>query len=140
MKNKIASIRQRLLNLAKKESVDFKRILTRYGIERLLHRLSIPFSAGSREARGPGLPEGIRNRRDVPAAIDQMGADAVIPSKANRKQQRPLDAKTYKRRNRVERFFCLLKQFRRIATRYEKLASRYAAFALVVAGFIWREV
>ena len=40
MKNKIASIRQRLLNLAKKESVDFQRILTRYGIERLLHRLS----------------------------------------------------------------------------------------------------
>lgn len=73
------------------------------------------------------------------ATIDQMGADAVIPSKANRKQQRTLDAETYKRRNRIERFFCLLKQFRRIATRYEKLASRYAAFVLVVAGFVWRE-
>ncbi len=73
------------------------------------------------------------------ATIDQMGADAVIPSKANRKQQRTLDAETYKRRNRIERFFCLLKQFRRIATRYEKLASRYAAFVLVVGGFVWRE-
>jgi hypothetical protein len=40
MKNKIASIRQRLLNLAKQESVDFQRVLTRYGIERLLHKLS----------------------------------------------------------------------------------------------------
>lgn len=73
------------------------------------------------------------------ATIDQMGANAVIPSKANRKQQRVIDAKAYKRRNRIERFFCLLKQFRRIATRYEKLASRYAAFILVVAGFVWRE-
>ena len=76
---------------------------------------------------------------DLLATIDQMGADAVIPSKTNRKQQRTLDAETYKRRNRIERFFCLLKQFRRIATRYEKLASRYAAFVLVVAGFVWRE-
>jgi transposase len=50
-----------------------------------------------------------------------------------------IDGEAYKRRNRVERFFCLLKQFRRIATRYEKLASRYAAFVLVVAGFVWRE-
>lgn len=40
MKNKIASVRQRLLNLAKQESVDFQRVLIRYGIERLLHRLS----------------------------------------------------------------------------------------------------
>ncbi len=71
--------------------------------------------------------------------IDQVGAGAVIPSKANRKQQRTLDVETYKRRNRIERFFSLLKQFRRIATRYEKLASRYAAFVLVVAGFVWRE-
>ena len=76
---------------------------------------------------------------DLLAIIDQMGASAVIPSKANRKQQRVIDAEVYKRRNRVERFFCLLKQYRRIATRYEKLASRYAAFVLVVAGFLWRE-
>ena len=40
--------------------------------------------------------------------IDQMGAGAVIPSKANRKQQRTLDVETYKRRNRIERFFSLL--------------------------------
>lgn len=74
------------------------------------------------------------------ATIDEMGASAIIPSKANRKQQRELDGEAYKRRNRVERFFCcLLKQFRRIATRYEKLASRYAAFVLVVAGFVWRK-
>lgn len=73
------------------------------------------------------------------AIIDQMGASGVIPSKANRRQQREIDAETYKRRNRIERFFCRLKQFRRIATRYEKLASRYAAFVLVVAGFVWRE-
>lgn len=37
------------------------------------------------------------------ATIDEMGASAVIPSKANRKQQRTIDSETYKRRNRVER-------------------------------------
>ena len=67
---------------------------------------------------------------------NKIGAEAVIPSKANR-EQRPLDLEHDKSRNLIERFFCRLKQFRRIATRYDKLASRFSAFIALVATFIW---
>ncbi|ANG63399.1 transposase [Marinobacterium aestuarii] len=56
------------------------------------------------------------------AAIQRTGAEAVIPSRKNRQHPRPLDRHLYKDRNLVERFFQKLKQFRRIATRYERLA------------------
>lgn len=43
----------------------------------------------------------------------------------------------YKSRNLIERFFLRLKHFRRIATRYDKLAVRFEAFISIVAAFIW---
>ncbi len=49
--------------------------------------------------------------------IQHVGAEAVIPSRKNRLQARPLGRDIYKNRNLVERFFQKLKQFRRIATR-----------------------
>lgn len=52
--------------------------------------------------------------------IEEIGATAVIPPKSNRKIQREYDKHYYKERNLVERFFCRLKQFRGIATRYCK--------------------
>lgn len=52
--------------------------------------------------------------------IETMGAVAVIPSTANRKEKRDYDKHYYKERNLIERFFCKLKQFRGIATRYCK--------------------
>lgn len=52
--------------------------------------------------------------------IKEMGATAVIPPKSNRTVQREYDKDYYKERNLVERFFCRLKQFRGIATRYCK--------------------
>jgi transposase len=74
---------------------------------------------------------------EVLETIKEAGAKAVIPLKNNRKQQREFDAEQYKNRNLIERFFCRIKQFRRIATRYEKLASRYSAFIALAASFIW---
>ncbi len=71
------------------------------------------------------------------AAIQLSGAKAVIPPKSNRLIPRTFDRYQYKHRNLVERFFCRLKQFRRIATRYDKLASRFSAFIALVASFIW---
>jgi transposase len=63
---------------------------------------------------------------------------AVIPSSAARKTPYPLDRKTYRRRNVIERLFCRLKNWRRIATRYDRLASNYlAALALVSAVIAW---
>jgi transposase len=52
--------------------------------------------------------------------IESTGAKAVIPAKSNRKQHRDYDKHLYKQRNRIERCFSRLKQFRRFATRYDK--------------------
>lgn len=69
--------------------------------------------------------------------IDAMKATAVIPPKANRKVLRSYDKHVYKSRNLIERFFARLKQFRRIATRYDKLDIRFAAFISIAATLIW---
>ena len=47
------------------------------------------------------------------------------------------DRTIYKDRNRIERFFCRFKQFRRIATRYDKLVERYASIVALGASFVW---
>ena len=73
----------------------------------------------------------------VLAVIATCGAQAVIPPKKTRLVQRPFDRHLYKNRNLIERFFCRLKQFRRIATRYDKLASRFSAFIAIAATLIW---
>ena len=69
--------------------------------------------------------------------ITGIGAKALVPLKSNRRQQREFDADKYKNRNLVKRFFCRIKHFRRIATRYGKVASRYSAFVALAASFIW---
>jgi transposase len=68
--------------------------------------------------------------------IDAFGAQAIIPPRSNRKTQRKIDWHRYKARNLVERFFNRLKQFRRLATRYDKLASRFNAFLQVACAYI----
>ncbi len=61
----------------------------------------------------------------------------VIPPKANRLIKRETDFALYRERNLVERFFCKLKQFRAIATRYDKLANTFLAAVHLVAAIIW---
>ncbi|MBI3778892.1 MAG: IS5 family transposase, partial [Gammaproteobacteria bacterium] len=73
----------------------------------------------------------------IVAAVEALGAEPVIPSLSNRKDPRPVDWAQYKNRNIVERFFARLKQFRRIATRYDKLALRFASFLHLAAAYIW---
>jgi transposase len=70
-------------------------------------------------------------------AIAAMNAKAVIPPRANRREQRHWDAHQYKHRNLIERFFCRLKQFRRVATRYDKLMRRFESFVHLSAAFWW---
>lgn len=74
---------------------------------------------------------------DIIETIERNGGNAVIPSKSNRKVQRPLNATLYRNRNKIERLFCWLKRFRRIATRYEKLARRFANLILVAGIYLW---
>lgn len=69
--------------------------------------------------------------------ITEGGAEAVIPPKRNRKVKRPYDADLYKERNRVERFINKLKQFRRVATRYDKLLANFMGFVKLAAIAIW---
>ena len=57
----------------------------------------------------------------------------VIPNKSNRKSPHPFDRKRYKGRNTIERMFGRLKDFRRVATRYDKLARNFMAGLCLVA-------
>ena len=66
--------------------------------------------------------------------LHSSGTKAVIPNKSNRKIPYAFDAKAYKDRSVVERMFCRLKDFRRIATRYDKLAQNFLS-ALCIAAF-----
>ena len=69
--------------------------------------------------------------------IADEGAEVVIPPKRNRKVQRAYDRDLYKERNRIERFFSKLKQFRRVATRYDKLLANFMGFVKIAAIAIW---
>ena len=71
------------------------------------------------------------------AAIEQTRAEVVMPSKKNRTYCRLIDRVRYRRRNQVERFFNRLKDFRRLATRYEKTAISFLRFCFFFAGFCW---
>ena len=61
----------------------------------------------------------------------------MIPSNPTRKHPHAYDAEAYKRRNLIERMFCRLKDFRRIATRYDKLARNFLAGILIAAAVTW---
>lgn len=69
--------------------------------------------------------------------IDQ-GTTPIIPNNPTRKRPHPFDRDAYKRRNLVERMFYRLKDWRRIATRYDKLARNYAPAVALAAVVIWR--
>src|SRR5271155_2752545 len=69
--------------------------------------------------------------------IKRRGAKPVIPNKSNRKQPFPFDRKSYKLRHRIENAFCRLKDFRRIATRYDRLARNFFASVCLVAAIVW---
>jgi transposase len=63
------------------------------------------------------------------------GSLPVIPNNPTRKRQHPFDRDLYRGRNRIERTICRLKDFRRIATRYDKLAQNYLA-AIHIAAIV----
>ena len=69
--------------------------------------------------------------------LDERGITPVIPPKANRREPRMTDFALYRERNLVERFFCKLKQFRAIATRYDKLANTFLAAVALVCVLLW---
>src|SRR5947209_10336997 len=75
--------------------------------------------------------DGIRND------LAERGIEPVIPPRSNRKTPIEYDREAYKRRNLIERCVNRLKQFRRIATRYEKTARAYLSMLCIAAAKLW---
>jgi transposase len=73
----------------------------------------------------------------VLSVLETAGVKAVIPPKANRVVQRNYDKELYKIRHLIENFFAQLKQFRGIATRYDKRASTFLGAIHLAAAVIW---
>ena len=71
------------------------------------------------------------------AAIAAKGATAVIPNNASRSQKHAFDKHLYRERHLIECCFSKLKQFRRVATRYEKTARNYLAVVTLAAIILW---
>ncbi len=69
--------------------------------------------------------------------LAQAGKTAVIPPKANRKVPRPYDKDLYQARHLIENFFAKLKQYRAIATRYDKTARNFLAAIHLASAVIW---
>ena len=74
--------------------------------------------------------------KEVVDAVEGQGGEAVIPSRKNGSTPRVIDADRYKDRNLVERFWSKAKQYRRVATRFEKKAQNFLAFVHVASIMI----
>jgi transposase len=69
--------------------------------------------------------------------LKAQGAEAVIPPKSNRKNPRYYDKDLYQARHLIENFFAKLKQYRAIATRYDKLANSFLGGIYLASVVIW---
>ena len=77
---------------------------------------------------------------DANALLDLIrasGAQAHIPSTSQRLVHRSVNRRIYRQRNLVERFFCKLKHFRRVATRFDKLARNFLAAVALASTRLW---
>ena len=83
--------------------------------------------AGDKASSSPTARRRLRRRGIVP----------VIPTKRDQKRQAKFDREAYRARNRVERLINRLKQFRRIATRYEKRGVNYRAMLTIGMSLLW---
>lgn len=69
--------------------------------------------------------------------LQAAGKAGVIPPKANRASPRSFDRHIYKARHLIENFFARIKQFRAVATRYDKTARNFLAAVHLVASTVW---
>ena len=77
---------------------------------------------------------------DSDTLVKLIGANncrAVIPPRSNRKTLRTYDRWLYKERHLIENFFSKIKEYRKIATRYDKLADVFLSFVYFAAALIW---
>ena len=69
--------------------------------------------------------------------LEEQGCEVVIPSKGNRKDPHPYDKELYKARHLIENFFAKLKQYRAIATRYDKTSRNFLGAIYLAGVVIW---
>jgi transposase len=69
--------------------------------------------------------------------IDDWGNDYCIPGRNNRKVAIEVDSEIYKKRHNVENFFCWIKEYRCISTRYEQTPSSFMGFVMLAAAILW---
>src|SRR4029078_6709334 len=96
--------------------------------ERLIDRVKSPKCLLRHKAYDSAEPRG---------ELDERGPKPVIPNRSNRKQPFNFNKRLYKLRWRIESAFNRLKDFRRIATRYDKLARNYLASVCLTAALVW---
>lgn len=75
--------------------------------------------------------------REIRQQLRQIGTTPVIPKRSNEKRRGRFNQGLYRERNRVERLINRFKQYRRIATRYEKYAVNYLAMLMIGAIRLW---
>jgi transposase len=75
--------------------------------------------------------------RAIIELVASKGGRAHIPTQSRVKLQRSVDPTLYRQRNLVERYFCSLKQFRRVATRFDKLARNFLAAVALASARLW---
>jgi transposase len=110
-------------------------------------RLSLTAGQAHDLNAAPALIAGLRCRHvvadrgyDADAFLDFIratGAKPQIPSTRSRLVQRTVNKRIYRQRNLIERFFNKAKHFRRIATRFEKLARNYLAMVALASARLW---
>lgn len=71
---------------------------------------------------------------EIRRRVKCLGAKACIRANPTRKRKKRYDPRRYRNRNVIERFFCRIKRYRRVATRYEKKATNFAGFVWLAAG------
>ena len=76
----------------------------------------------------------------IRATLREKGAFANIPPKSNRRSKPYFSTWLYRERNLIERFFSKLKHFRRVATRYDKLAENFLAMVQLASIRLWLRV
>ena len=69
--------------------------------------------------------------------LEKAGRQPVIPPKKNRREKRSYDEDLYKARHLIKNFFAKLKQYRAIATRYDKLARNLVSGIYLAAAMVW---
>ena len=97
-------------------------------VDQLLHAEHSPVAVAADKAY---------DSEKVRQQIKDEGALPVIPSRSNALKKAFCPKRIYRRRHKIENFFCWLKDYRRISTRYDKLALNFLAATSLVAALYW---